>query len=232
MGTRYEVITGLIDEMVDPALPKADDQQGPLYWLNVWLSAGLALEPDPIDPVERGPITRWIGYTFGNPRISKTEALAMLPIQPGDPNPFFQVIDAVKREGATVVVGPTPTSMAYAEPVTRDAWRTPQYAAALVLTGGDAIDLEVWFEIDSPDDDCPLQPGTPWSEWGQGGANDELSRPVGEKYYRTNADYGSPNSGKKIPASQWVPLYMQGQLKVLSKAEYQAVVAANTTPPN
>lgn len=234
MGTRYEVITGLIDEMVDPSLPKAEVENTPLYWLNQWLSAGIALEPDTDDLTLRGPITRWVGLVFGKPRMTKTEALEVLadPIQPGDPNPFFQVIDSVSREGGTVAPGATPFAMAYAEPVTRELWKTPQYAAALVLTGGDAIDLEVWFEIDSPDDDCPLQPGTPWSEWGQGGANDELANPVGEKYYRTNADYGSPNSGKKIPASQWVPLYMQGQLKVLSKAEYQAVVAANTAPPN
>lgn len=230
--TRYEVITGLIDEMVDPTLPKADNQSGPLYWLNAWLSSGLAIEPDPEDPTERGPVTRWIGYAFGNPRMTKTEALAILPIQPGDPNPFFQVIDSIKREGANVVVGPTPASMAYAEPVIRDTWKTPQYAAALVLTGGDAIDLPVYFEFDDPDADCPLQPGTTWRNWKQGEANDQPNQ-YGEKWYRSNDDYARLTfSGKPINASAWVPAYMAGQLTVLSGAEMAAIRKANETLPN
>lgn len=152
---KYLVLTGLVDEMISPSLPKADDVSGPLYGLHMWMLGALAAEPDPVELSERGPVTRWIGYAFGQPRITKTDAAALLPLQPGDPNPLFQVTDAVVREGGSIELGSSDLELATAYPITREEWKNPGYTQALVLTGGDSMGLQVYFEVDDVTDEIP-----------------------------------------------------------------------------
>lgn len=214
--TKYIVLTGLADEMIDPTLPPSSDPTGPLYGLNGWLQAGIAAEPDDAtiagDLSKRGPITRWLGYAFGQPRITHTAASALLPLEPGDPNPFFQIIDAISREQGEVRLGTTPTSPASAEPVTRDIWKTPEYAMALVLTGGDAINLPVFFGVTDTAATCPFDASKTWAEY-YAAYTPKVSG--GIPYYENlyaGAGY--------IPASVWFGAYYSGAMTVISKQAY------------
>lgn len=224
----YKVITALVDELIDPILPKPD-APGPLQNLNIWLRQAIQLEPDTADPSERGPVTRWLGCAAGIWRITKTQALTLLPILPGDPNPFFPIIDSVSREGGKIIIGNGPYELSTAENVNRPMWKTPEYAVALVLTGGDAIDLPVWFEITDPTEICPFSTQNPitgeyetWETWGTFG---ESHKPqlIGGKWYRSNC-VGA--SGAIMKASEWFPAYSQG-LKIISESDFRSIQLAN-----
>lgn len=236
--TTYQVITGLVDEMIDPTLPKAGVVNTPLYGLNGWLVGALAQEPedDPQDLTKRGPVTRWIGYAFGNPRITKVQASALLPLQPGDPNPLFQITDAIVREGGSIQVGNSPLDLASAGPVVRAEWDQPHYAIASVITGGDTVGMEVVFEIDDPAAEVPAsfpdrtyteyadpedpESGTEvvhtWATWGLDGNRPDLApEQIGDKWYRSSqlgSAFGAP-----MPASAWVPAALAGLVVMKTK---------------
>lgn len=235
---RFEVPTGLIDEMIDPTLAKANVSGGPLHGLAAWMAGAMSVEPTDLqmagDLTLRGPITRWIAYVFGNPRMTRTQADAMLPIQPGDPNPFFQIIDAVSREGGSVVPGNGPLAMASIFPVVREEWRKPGYAMACVAVGGECYDLPVYFQIPDPTSEVPATfPNRvatfdgegnaatyhTWETWGTNGSDGHGVIDIGGTYYRSSCNIHS--GGDPIKASEWAVLY--GTIPILSVAEFVAI---------
>jgi hypothetical protein len=161
MSTTFKIITGLCDEMIDPTLNRHDaaqeqrDVENTMEMLNNWMSMVISQEPsdDEVgsDPTKRGELTRWIGYAFGNPRISRTEAQNTLPLLPGDPNPLFQVIDAAKREGGNVELGNSTLDVATISGIKRDEWKRPIYAKLAVMTGGDVSNMQCFVAIPESD---------------------------------------------------------------------------------
>lgn len=219
--TTFMVPTGLLDELISSQLPHYG-QGGPIDGLNAWFLAGIQKEPQsPANLYQRGPLTRWFGYAFGDPRIMRDAAIAKLPLQPGDPNPFFPVVDAITREGAnTITPSNDMTTPVAVGPVTRDMWRLPEYAMVLALCGGDVIDMPVWFEIDDATDECPFSDsGETWETWGVFGESHK-PLPMGNKWYRSNA---VGQSGELLRASQWVPVSIASGLKVLSVTEFREI---------
>lgn len=237
--TTFKVLTGLVDELIDPALPKSSVEGSPLQGLNGWLAAALAAESDDADLTKRGPVTRWIGYVFGDPRMTKAQAQATLPVEPGEPNPLFQICDAIIREGGSIRVGDSPLAMATVENVDRKEWQKVGYAQALVLTGGDVLDMLVYFEIDDITAEVPAtfpnrnytqlsDPEDPesgievihtWETWGanEGDSAGDLPVQIGDKWYRTSRDRN--NGGDYIPASAWVPASLAGLVVLESLPE-------------
>jgi hypothetical protein len=241
--TTFKVITGLCDEMIDPTLPKADVVGGPLQGLNGWLQAALAQEPNDAavsgDLSLRGPVTRWIGYAFGNPRMLPSEAAALLPLQPGDPNPFFQIVDAVEREGGDLKVGNSPLEMAEASPIVRKEWLQIGYCFALVYTGGDAIGFPVYFVVDDLTVEVPetfpnrtytvlADPEDPesestevvhtWESWYQGPQPFSPPVEIDGTYYCVNAN--TWDRGKPLDASVWV----MGGVDAITVDQYQSLL--------
>jgi hypothetical protein len=232
--TTFYAITGLVDELIDPTLPKADVPGSPLSsttGLNAWLAGALAAESDDPDLTLRGPVTRWFGYAFGEPRMTKADAIALLPLQPGDPNPLFQICDAIAREGGDVSVGSGPFEIASIGKVQRAEWLEAAYGQVLVMTGGDAEDLVVYFEIDDLTDEVPAtfpnrtytelsDPEDPesgvevihtWATWGQNsGGSEWLYERNGKHYRSSNNRLHSGNPGKPINASAWVMASLTG----------------------
>lgn len=243
MQTFFKLITGLCDEMIDPGLPKSTEKGSALNQstgLNAWLGGALQREPNDTDVAGdltlRGPVTRWIGYVFGDPRMLPSIAQSKLPIEPGDPNPFFQIIDAVKREGGRVEVGDSWDAPAYIYGITREEWRQVGYAIAAVMAGGDVYGLPVWFEFDAEgdlDNDVPVTfpnatysvPSDPedpesemvetnhtWRTWTR--INPEQQ---GDKWYLESSD-GSMH----LEASAWVMPYLAGAINApKSMSEYK-----------
>jgi hypothetical protein len=238
MNVYYKVLTGLADEMIDPLIPKSSIENTPLYGLNAWLNAAILQEPSDEDIdgdlTLRGPVTRWIGYAFGQPRISRSEAINLLPIEPGDPNPLFQIFDSIDKEsGSSVVFGDSTFELTTAGPVKRPLWLAKEYVIALVLTGGDAVNYQVWFEFDDPDSETPsLLPNSTiteyineenvtrqlkWSEWMEPETQQILQ--YGDKYYKPAVN----NNGVPMLATEWVPLYINQIVNVVSKSELQNI---------
>lgn len=128
----FTIPTGLTDEMIDPTYPAAA-----LATLNAMLDAGLQQESAVATGPDRGPLTRWYGYVFGQPRALRPQAEVIHPLTPGDPNPFFQALDSATQDGSVIERGPTPTSPATLRGVTREMWLTLPHLALLVSAGGD-----------------------------------------------------------------------------------------------
>lgn len=237
--TKFIMITGLIDEMVSSLLPPYG-QGGPLDGLNAWMLSALNSEPEsPEFTYERGPVTRWVGTYFGNPRMSRAEAIATMPIQPGDPNPFFQIIDAATRESADYIKA-TDNMLSLVEvgPITREIWLIPEYGLAIYLTGGDVINMPVFFEIDNITDLCPfsfekieldenleeiITPQETWETWGTHGDSHKPQK-IGEKWYRSS-NVGS--SGSILKASEWAPLMLNGSINPISVKKYKEILNNN-----
>lgn len=192
-------------EMISPEI---DSQL--LNGLNGWLMTAISAEPE-----SKGPVTRDIGYRIlGNPRASKAEAIAALPIVPGDPSPLFAPMDAMTQEGSSLLRGPAFSEMTN---ITDPTWRTIPYLVLIVLCGGDVENLTVAFEVD--DLDQPVPNGFPqrldlvsedpltWQSWG-GPEFGHGPIEVGGKSYRFS-NYGQ--AGTPLKASEWVPAYLQGQ---------------------
>lgn len=243
----YSVITGLCDEMIDPRLPKSTEAGSPLQGLNQWLSAGLAAEPQDADVASdlslRGPITRWLGLYFGDPRMLPSVAASKLPLEPGDPNPFFAVIDAIKREGGQVNLGSGPTELASAFPVSRAEWQQIGYCIALVVTGGDVTGMQVYFEISDLSAEVPasfpnrtysqFDEANPeaeptevthtWATW-YGGMPGHDPIEIGGQFYCSSAN--TWDRGRPLAASAWALLVAAQSLVVKSVAEVQAMQPA------
>ena len=243
--TTYQVLTAFTDEQIDPALPDydANDPANPMTGLNNWIQAALLAEPDDTaiqSGTPAGPVTRWFSYHKGRPfrqdAFLRSEAQA-ITIQPGDPNPFFMIFDSLAKDGK-IQYGNGPFDLATAYDVKRPIWRTPAYAIALVMTGGEAFDLPVFFEV-VPTDLCPFSPtdavdeeGTPipqerWQTWGTTPLinSDTLNHApmqIGDKWYRS-----SIYKGQRMKATEWASLYFADPTKVLSEEQFKALVAAN-----
>lgn len=232
---KYKIVTALADELIDPNIPQAS-----LDGLNNWLRAGIALEPNPLEsqPELRGPITRWIGYTFGKPRITKTEAEALLDLVPGDPNPFFQVLDAVTREGGILTVGESPEELSEAAPITREIWLTLDYVSAVVMSGGDVEGYQVFFGVDDPSVEVPLYfPQRTYTEVIDGvetelvhtfntwGAPYHTLTEINGKFYRSNA---VGYSGELMTGQLFIQARQDPSVDLLSKKEYQDLLIANS----
>jgi hypothetical protein len=220
--TKFLIPSGLLDEMISTKLSPTF-----LSGLNTWVQAALMQEPaSPTTPNERGQLTRWLGYAFGNPRITRDAALALLPLQPGEPNPYFTILDAISREsGDYVTPDENAETLATVGPVTRLIWQLPVYGVAIVMGRGDVIDMPVWFEIDSPSLTCPFSTtGEIWNDWGTYGESHKPQQ-FGTKWYRSNA-VGA--SGELMRASQWVPYVLQGLIKPISLEAFLEIQRVNS----
>ena len=203
------IATGLTDQAIDPALPDAY-----LANLNALLAAGLAAEPADATGPDRGQLTRWFGYVFGGyvpgkPRMTRAEAEAILPLTPGDPNPFFEALDSATQDGLVIERGKLPTDPATLRGVTRDLWLSLSHLALLVSAGGECL-WEVgvdstdrmyhWLRCDTTEqqDEWPGAPvldkdDVPWCQIVSGGLPSPASVVVG--YYlagrsiRTNQEH-------------------------------------------
>lgn len=244
MSIRFTVLTGFCDEMLDPNFPApgAGGTFNPLANLNAWITAAIAQEPDDVavagNLALRGPITRWVGYAFGNPRMLPSAAAALLPLQPGDPNPFFQIVDAVEREGGTLKLGNSPFAPATAYPISREEWHKIGYYVALAMTGGDAEGAQVYFQVSSLSDAIPatfpnrtyftgdeesqVENIHTWETWYEGMPG-HAPRQIGGNWYCSSAN--TWGRGEHVKASEWLPAYLGG-LTVLSQGDFAAVEAA------
>lgn len=216
---RITLASGLSYQFIDPAFTAPQ-----LAGINSLLAASLSAGP------EHSALARWIGYQFGDPRISKASAAAKLPFGGGDPSPFFETLDNLTQEGAVVTRGNSYSDIATID-ADLPAWLTADQMALIVGAGGDIADDQVFFELTSlafavpasfPQRlDANQQPLT-WANWGTSGVNHQPVQ-LGGKWYRSN-QYGA--GGICLKASEWVPYLLAGGT-VLTKFQYQAVLAAN-----
>ena len=237
MQIYYQIPVGLTDEFIWPNYPSQS-----LVNLNAGLMLGLSLEPD-----RGGPIARFIGYKLlGRPRSTRVEAQAMLPLEPGDPSPFFDAFDDITKETAasaerTYALGsdgtPDPLAPAICGPSARPDWCTPERLMLLYLAGGRAYwikpenALPVFFRVTEVlDEQVPEsfpnridkngEPHT-WRTWGVFG-NSHAPVQIGEHWYRSSA-YGE--GGVHLEIEQWISFYQAGGA-VLSRFDYEAVQRA------
>jgi len=80
-------------------------------------------------------------------------------------------------------------------PINRDIWLIPEYGVALYLTGGDIVDMSLFFEIDDVTELCPFSeesildeeviPQETWETWGTHGESHKPQK-VGDKWYRSS----------------------------------------------
>lgn len=216
---RITLATGLTYQFIDPAFTVEQ-----LATMNGLLSASLQLGAD------KSALHRWLGFMFGNCRMDKASALALLPLGPGDPSPFFETLDNLTQEGASVLRGSSFDSVAV---ITAElpSWLDAGQMALLYAAGGDMAEEQVWFELDSLNSEVPasfpqrlqedgVTPHT-WATWGIEAGN-HLPVQHGMSWYRSN-QYGA--GGVCLKASEWVPFLLSNGT-VLTKFQYQAVLAA------
>ena len=211
--------TGLTYQFIDPAFTSEH-----LAPMNGLIAQSLTLGPD------RSPLHRWLGFMFGNCRMTKDAAIALLPLGPGDPSPFFETLDNLTQEGAAVVRGAHFADMAmiHAE---LPSWLDAGQMALLYAAGGDLIDEQVFFLVSNLAAEVPdsfperlMGDGVTvhtWATWGIAGSSHHPVT-IGGSTYRSN-QYGA--GGVCLKASEWVP-YLVGGGTVLTKFQYQAILAA------
>lgn len=221
---RITLATGLTYQFIDPLFTV---QQ--LATMNALIMQSLTFGPD------KSPLHRWLGFMFGNCRMTKTSAIALLPLSPGDPSPFFETLDNLTQEGASVERGNVYTDIST---ITAElpAWLDASQMALLYAAGGDITDEPMYFQVNDLTAQVPAsfpdrlkEDGTTahtWATWGIAGAN---HHPVvlGAHTYRSS-QYGY--GGVCLKASEWVPYLLAGGV-VLNSFQYKAVLAANQSNP-
>ena len=138
--------------------------------------------------------------------MTRTQADAMLPIQPGDPNPFFQIIDAVSREGGSVVPGNGPLAMASIFPVVRKNgesrvrygvcrswWRVLRFARLLSDTRSPHQRFPATFpnRVATFDGEGNAATYHTWETWGTNGSDGHGVIDIGGTYYRSSCNIHS-----------------------------------------
>lgn len=231
MTMRYYLPRGLTYNLIDPAYPPAA-----LDGLKSALSGAISAEADWAVGQAAGPIIRWFEYSHGAVGAGKAWALEQLTaLVPGRPSPFFEALDNAIQDGATLVRGTGgPTSLAYVEGEIDAEWQQPARMVLVVLAGGDATGVPVFFEIADPDAEVPeglpertyledeVETAHSWRIWGTSG-DSHVPVELGGKWYRSSA-VGA--SGEPLAASQWVGLYFAG-VPILSVDEFRAIQTAN-----
>lgn len=232
MSRKYTIPTVFTEEHIDRTYT------GDLSGLNQLIGSALAQEP-----VEGGALTIWVGSYWGNPHMTRDEAMTALNVtpetgyvanlRPGSPNPFFRFIDslnqsgnAIKRSGDTSVL----------VPINEDdiPWMASGRCVMLVTVGGDAEGLPVYAEVDPaaqvpeglPGREQPIideatgeQTGTEIKTW------DQWKAPTHTFLTRSGRTFVSLVYGEKyLKATEWVPLLFGG-LPVLTKTELLAIPA-------
>lgn len=213
---RLTLPTGLTYQFIDPLFTV--EQLAPM---NGMLAASLSLGPD------KSPLHRWLGFMFGNPRMDKATAEALLPLAPGEPSPFFETLDNLTQEGAAVNRGSSHTATA-AIVAALPAWLGADQMALLTAAGGDIEDEQIFFELSSLEAAVPesfperMNGETPhtWATWGVNGQSHHPIQ-IGEKWYRSN-QYGG--GGVCLKATEWVPYLLAGGV-VLTRHQYLALIA-------
>lgn len=209
--------TGLTYQFIDPLFT-----QEQLQPLNDALLLALSAGPD------RSPLQRWLGFMFGNCRISKQGAIDLLPLTPGDPSPFFETLDNLTQEGYIIKRGKT-----HVEPAMINAelpvWLTPSERLLLWLSGGEIENEEIYFELNDLEQEVPasfpnrlLIDGVTihtWATWGTDGYN-HIPRLIDGKYYRSSL-IGA--AGVPLKASEWCPYLLSGGI-IKTKYEYQQIL--------
>jgi hypothetical protein len=204
--------TGLTYQFIDPLFTVEQ-----LGTMNALLAASLSAGP------EKSALHRWLAFMFGNPRMSKATAEALLPLAPGEPSPFFETLDNLTQEGAAVVRGNVYTDTARIT-ANLPPWLATDQMALLYAAGGDIEDEQVWFELDSLDGEVPASfpekdGAETWATWGVEGSSHAPVQ-IGNKWYRSN-QYGA--GGVALKASEWVP-YLLGGGTVVTKFQYMAIL--------
>jgi hypothetical protein len=225
----FQLPVGLTDEMIWPDYPVEN-----LVMLNSGLASGLAAEPE----IGGGPITRFIGYKLlGKPRASRAEAQAMLPLQPGDPSPFFDPVDDISRDSNARLTRTyaNPTDLATCGPTDRPDWTAVERLALLALAGGRAFwikeenALPVYFVFPDPTAICPFGDGEEsWEKWGVVREGDGEPVKYGDYWYRSSS-HGA--GGVNVEIDVWVPLLLAGAVGVISEADFVDVRSQYQTPP-
>lgn len=232
MTATFYLPTAYTDELIDRTYT------GDMTAFNAVLAGALAAEGDGVLAADRGPLTAWLGYVFGNPRITRAQAQALLPLGPGDPSPFFLALDSETQQGAILTRADDPHEMASLK-VSRRTYKALPRVVFACAAGGDVHDYQCFFEIDDVTAACPFAPddltdgqGNPipqetWQTWGVSG---DSHKPVeyGGKWYRENI-YG----GSYMDASIWWTYVStpQNGCRVIDVESYAAIVAADSPAP-
>lgn len=223
-------LTGLTDELIDTALPSSA-----LDTLNAVLAGGLALEPGSVTGSTRGPLTRWFGYTFGQPRMTREQAEQLLPLVPGDPNPFFVAIDSSTQEGQIIERGLGPLDLSTVKGVTRESWLTLSRLVILVSAGGNAyweknVDgsdrMYWWVKVDDDNADLPVwwQVQPDQLKWGDL-SHARIVTEAGDNYILCTL---SENT-EPVDAAKIVDLYMAGKV-LKTNSELQQLLPQSENP--
>ena len=224
----FQLPVGLTDEMIWPNYPVEA-----LSMLNAGLAGALSQEPEN----GGGPVTRFIGYKLlGKPRCTRAEAAAMLPLNPGDPSPFFDPVDDISRDPNASLNRnyDSPMTLATCGPTNRPDWIEISRLALLALAGGRAYwikeenALPVYFVIgESLDGVCPFGDGVEtWATWGVWNGTSHLPVEIDGVWYRSSA---CGETGTNVEIDAWIPLYLARQLSVISVEQYQAIQSAHSS---
>jgi hypothetical protein len=221
---KITLATGLTYQFIDPLFTVEQ-----LATMNALITQSLTYGLD------KSPLHRWLGFMFGNCRMTKAAAIALLPLGPGDPSPFFETLDNLTQEGASVERGNvyTDTAVITAE---LPAWLDASQMALLYAAGGDIADEPVYFQVADLTVEVPasfperlMEDGVTVHTWATWGIAEENHHPVtlGGTIYRSS-QYGY--GGVNLKASEWVPFLLAGGT-VLNSYQYKAVLAANQGTP-
>lgn len=217
---KYYLPKGLTYELISEDYPIES-----LLTLKQSLSAAIQSEQDWSlldESIAAGPTIRWVEYSHGNVGGGKIWALATIQaLHPGKPSPFEQALNAMCQDGCIFYRGSgDSTSLSYIEGNFDSEWKKPHRQALVVLAGGDAVGIPVWFELTDPTEVCPFSTeGETWETWG---TFEESHKPIkkGSKWYRSNL-VGA--TGDPLSASAWTMLYLGSQLTVISEEDFRNI---------
>lgn len=154
MTRTYTIPTAFTEERIDR------NYDGDLTLFNTLLGAALLHESG-----NNKPLTEWIGDYWGNPRMTPSEAQAVLGVTvespvanlaAGDPNPFFRFIDSIDKTGNTITRGPVVSTLIA---VNEDDMRWMDGVGRLLLlfsVGGDTINFPTFIRVDDVTAELPV----------------------------------------------------------------------------
>ena len=159
-------------------------------------------------------------------------------LQVGSFNPVWYDLQDLDLGGGPLTRSSNILGLAQVTPISNTSMITINHAQLAVIIGGDIEGMEVYFELDSLENEVPetftnriitntdlSDPENPvittsvhtWETWGRNG-DSHAPKQIENKWYKSNSD--ANNSGIPLPASLWV---FSG-LTIKTVLEYKALL--------